>query len=212
MTTLPDFDELNNIRTTLADIVTGGEELTDDVPSRRPIDRKRIEDTIFALITMGYVYGIEVAGLDLETDIPASGERMFSVANTPTKGETFRDRINTHIDQYEATADSDPNAAQTLIERLSVVAETETHRTINTGSLDGAEEYAEAHRGQTVFKTWVTAGDERVRDTHDYLEGSTIPLNARFFTYDGDSAMYPGDFMLAENNVNCRCILRYTKA
>lgn len=210
MTTLPDFDELNNIRTTLADIVTGGEELTDDVPSRRPIDRKRIEDTIFALITMGYVYGIEVAGLDLETDIPASGERMFSVANTPTKGETFRDRINTHIDQYEATAGSDPNAAQTLIERLSVVAETETHRTINTGSLDGAEEYAEGHPNVTVLKTWITAGDERVRDSHDFLEGATVPLNARFYSFDGDSAMYPGDFMLAENNVNCRCILRYT--
>lgn len=212
MTTLPDFDELNNIRTTLADIVTGGEELADDVPSRRPIDRKRIDDTIFALITMGYVYGIEVAGLDLETDIPASGERMFSVANTPTKGETFRDRINTHIDQYEATADSDPNAAQTLIERLSVVAETETHRTINTGSLDGAEEYAEGHPNVTVLKTWITAGDERVRDSHDFLEGATVPLNARFYSFDGDSAMYPGDFMLAENNVNCRCILRYTKA
>ena len=212
MTTLPDFDELNNIRTTLADIVTGEEELTDDVPSRRPIDRKRIEDTIFALITMGYVYGIEVAGLDLETDIPASGERMFSVANTPTKGETFRDRINTHIDQYEATADNDPNAAQTLIERLSVVAETETHRTINTGSLDGAEEYAEGHPDATIYKTWETMMDDRVRDTHDYLEGMTIPLDARFYTYDGDSAMYPGDFMLAENNVNCRCIIRYTKA
>lgn len=211
MTTLPDFDELNNIRTTLADIVTGGEELTDDVPSRRPIDRKRIEDTIFALITMGYVYGIEVAGLDLETDIPASGERMFSVANTPTKGETFRDRINTHIDQYEATADSDPNAAQTLIERLSVVAETETHRTINTGSLDGAEEYAEGHPNVTVLKTWVTMEDDRVRLEHDLLDGSTIPLNARFYSWSGDSARFPGDFVSPELNINCRCLLRYSK-
>ncbi len=205
--TLPDFDELNNIRTTLTSMLA--EEVDDGTGMVSPrLDRKRYEDTIFALITMGYVYGIEVAGLDLNQDIPASGERMFEVANTPTKGETFRDRINTHIDEYESDPYA-PNAQEKLVNQLSVVAETETHRTINTGSMDGAEEYQRRHPNEMVMKTWVTAGDERVRDTHDYLEGATIPLNARFFTYDGDSAMFPGDFMLAENNCGCRCILRY---
>lgn len=207
--TLPDFDELNNIRTTLTSMLA--EEVDDGTGMVSPrLDRKRYEDTIFALLTMGYVYGIEVAGLDLDQDIPASGERMFEVANAPTKGETFRDRINTHIDEYESDPYA-PNAQEKLVNQLSVVAETETHRTINTGSMDGAEEYQRRHPNEMVMKTWVTAGDERVREEHDFLDGSTIPLDARFYSWSGDSARFPGDFISPELNINCRCILRYTK-
>ena len=196
--TLPEFDELNNIKTEISKVVLG----TD---GDWHTTRRRCEDMIFELITMGYVYGIEVAGLDLETDIPVSASRMYEVADTPTKDETFRDRIDTHFREYEETQDS-----ETLINQLSVIAETETHRAINTGGLDGAEDYQRKNPDKTVMKTWMTMLDDRVRDTHDYLEGATIPIDARFFTYDGDSAMRPGDFMLPENNCGCRCILRYT--
>ena len=201
---LPKFDELDNIRTTLKEMLA--DEVASGAGMDSPhLDRKRFEDTIFELITMGYVYGIEVAGLDLKTDLPVSASRMYEVADAPTKGETFRDRLDTHFREYEESGDS-----ETLINRLSVLAETETHRAINTGGLDGAEDYQRRNPDKTVMKTWLTMLDDRVRDTHDYLEGATIPLEARFFTYDGDSATQPGDFMLAENNVNCRCILRYT--
>lgn len=201
---LPKFDELDNIRTTLREMLA--DEVASGAGMDSPhLDRKRFEDTIFELITMGYVYGIEVAGLDLKTDLPVSASRMYEVADTPTKGETFRERMDTHFREYEESGD-----AERLVNQLSVIAETETHRAINTGGLDGAEDYQRKNPGKTVMKTWVTMLDDRVRDTHDYLEGATIPVSARFYTYDGDSAMKPGDFMLAENNVNCRCILRYT--
>ena len=196
--TLPEFDELNNIKTEISKVVLG----TD---GDWHTTRRRCEDMIFELITMGYVYGIEVAGLDLETDIPVSASRMYEVADTPTKDETFRDRIDTHFREYEETQD-----AETLINPLSVIAETETHRAINTGSLDGAEEYQRQHPDMTVMKTWMTMLDERVRIEHDFLEGATVPLDARFYAPDGDSALYPGDFMQASLNVNCRCLLRYT--
>ena len=209
--TLPVFDELDNIRTTLTEMLA--DEVADGAGMDSPhIARKHFEDTIFELITMGYVYGIEVAGLDLETDLPVDAERMREVANEPTKGEDFRERVRTHIDEYERTAAEDPDAGTKLVNRLSVVAETETHRAINTGGLDGAQGYQREHPNETLLKLWITAGDERVRDTHDYLEGAVVPLSARFYTFDGDSALRPGGFMLPENNVNCRCILRYIKA
>ena len=200
MTTLPVFDELNNIRTEISKVVLGKE-------VDRQSTRRRCEDIIFELITMGYVYGIEVAGLDLEADLPVDADRMREVAWKRTAGETFSQRIDTHFREYEETKN-----AETLINQLSVIAETETHRSINTGAQDGAQEYADTHPRETVFKTWVTAGDDRVRDSHDYLEGATVPLNARFYTYDGDSALEPGDFVKPENNINCRCILRWSKA
>jgi hypothetical protein len=207
---LPAFDELKNIRASLAPLVS---EAVADAANGKRINRRRFEDIIFELLTMGYVYGIEVAGLDLETDLPVRRERMFEVAEAPTKGENFAERTQNRITEAEEalTTESPDAVAQRLTDQLATIAETETHRVINTGSLDGAGEYTRQHPDAAVYKTWITAGDERVRDSHDYLEGATVPLDARFYTYDGDSTLEPGGFMFAENNVNCRCILRYTK-
>ena len=199
MTTLPAFDELNNIKTEISKVVLGTD--VDWLSTRR-----RCEDMIFELITMGYVYGIEVAGLDLEADLPVDADRMQDVAWKRTAGETFAQRIDEHFRQFRESADADK-----LIDQLSVIAETETHRSINTGAQDGAQEYADTHRKETVFKTWVTMQDDRVREQHDLLDGATVPLNARFYSWTGDSARFPGDFVSPELNINCRCILRFTK-
>ena len=205
---LPEFDELNNIKTTLSEMLATDTSDTIENP-RGYADRKHLEDTIFELITMGYVYGVEVAGLDFDQDFPVSRERMFESANRPTKGETFRERIEHHIDEYEASP-KDEAATEKLVNQLAVVAETETHRTINEGGYEAAERYAEEHPGVTVYKTWETMMDDKVRDEHEELQGATIPLDARFYSWTGDSALRPGDFMSPELNINCRCLLRYT--
>ena len=201
MRSLPAFDELSGIR-----MVLDAEVEAMTVAGR--YDRKRLEDIIFELITMGYAYGIEVAGLDLEADIPLNADRMREVAMQPTAGETFADRIHHHINEAEQGIVGDGR----LAEQLAVIAETETHRAINEGIMDGAEAYIGANPEATVYKQWLTMGDDRVRDTHDYLEGAVVPLEARYYSYDGDSALYPGDFMFAENNVNCRCMIRLMRA
>lgn len=201
MRTLPDFDELNTIRLTL------GEEVFAMVREDGKPNRKRCEDIIFDLLTMGYVYGIEVAGLDLETDIPVDNARMREVAMLPTAGETFAQRLDRHITEFEQSTEDVVMATDKLVNVLSVLAETETHRTINQGIMDGAEWY-EAETGQTVYKQWVTMRDERVRLEHDLLEGATVPLDARFYSWSGDSARFPGDFASPELNIGCRCVLR----
>lgn len=62
---------------------------------------------------------------------------------------------------------------------------------------------------QVVEKVWATMEDERVRTTHEFLDGVGVPLDTLFFTIDNDSARYPGDFTKAENNTNCRCVIEY---
>ena len=52
--------------------------------------------------------------------------------------------------------------------------------------------------------------DERVRDTHSYLELETVGIDDDFYTYDGDHAPYPGLFALPENNINCRCEILFS--
>ena len=93
------------------------------------------------------------------------------------------------------------------IEAIQRVAETEYHRMYNTGAYDVATEMGK--QGYTMSKVWVTMGDEKVRSTHEYIDGMAVPLDEAFFTYDGDSAMFPGGFADPSNNVNCRCWLEY---
>ena len=54
-------------------------------------------------------------------------------------------------------------------------------------------------------------GDEKVRDLHDYLDGMTIPIDAEFYTYNGDHAYYPSQFGVAEEDCNCRCWVTFSK-
>lgn len=69
--------------------------------------------------------------------------------------------------------------------------------------------YQRRSNAPLVEKVWATMEDERVRETHSFLDGVGVPLDTLFFTIDGDSARYPGDFTKAENNTNCRCTLTY---
>ena len=85
------------------------------------------------------------------------------------------------------------------------VVETDGNRVYNTGGVEGAKSVG------ATSKTWRTMMDDRVRDTHDYLEGVTVGIDEKFFTYEGDSARYPGDFEAPQNSINCRCWLEFGK-
>lgn len=215
---LPRFDELNEIRTVFENEIYGS------IAEKR-FNRKKAEDTIFELLTMAYVYGLEVAGLDLQEDIPVDRDKMRRMMLEPVAGKDFIERLNDYVKaandavgaEQEPTADvSDKipqisKVAETLVNDLSRLAETEAHRVLNESILDSALEYAKKNPDKHLTKTWATMMDDRVRETHDYLEGVTVPVDARFYTFDGDSAMAPGGFSKPQNSINCRCILRINK-
>lgn len=151
-----------------------------------------VEDTILDLLIMAYVFGQDQAASDLQTEKTATLDKLQHALDKEYDNKTWRDRI----EEYYATGN---------IEDINRVIDTETHRMYNTGAFDEAKEVPFAQ------KRWITMRDDRVRDTHEYLEGEAVPLDDLFYTFDGDSARFPGDFMLPENNCNCRCTLQYTK-
>lgn len=85
------------------------------------------------------------------------------------------------------------------------IIETESHRDYNTGVYDAA-----TVSGLSVKKRWNTMLDDKVRDTHSYLEGTTLDLEDRFYTYTGESALFPGGFGTPEEDCNCRCFVTLT--
>lgn len=129
----------------------------------------------------------ELGDLDIQSpEIRSVFNLMDSTINKEIAGKTVWERL-------EDTDD---------IERI---IKTETHRVYNTALYKTASVLGYTH------KTWETMLDDKVRDTHDYLEGVTLPIDAEFYTFNGNHAYFPGQFGIAEEDVNCRCVCTYSK-
>lgn len=187
-----EFDEIH--RLVEASIRKAGEEMPADVADLNRTPEDDIIDDLLSLMIMAYDRGVRDTNDMLATSLPVDDEKLYEAVFHRIDGKTFEDRARKHIREEHPG-------------RLIDLAESEYHRIYNTAGNDTA-----TGSGVPVTKQWITMLDDRVRDTHDFLEGVTVPMSERFYTYDGDSARFPGDFDLAENNCGCRCILKYTRA
>lgn len=171
-------------------------------PEKPPEARLKREciDEVIDLLIMTYVYGRQDAMETLEVNVPVTAQAATEMQKAIFKeiaGETFEDRINRYMDSLD-------------VESIIRVVESEITRDYAAGGRNAAK--AVQQKGIEVKKTWNTVGDERVRDSHVPLHGITIDLDDVFVTYDGDQALAPGGFTLAENNCGCRCWITYTRA
>ena len=139
-----------------------------------------------------YIEGFASAEYMLQQEEDIEDDLLFFALEKEYDGESIYTKFDDYYEQNDA-------------EKLKVLVESEFHRVYSQGGLDMAEA-----TGRDVYKTWQTMQDDRVRETHDYLEGMTIPVKEKFKTLDMDEADAPGGFTLPENNVNCRCWLSYS--
>lgn len=157
---------------------------------------QKMEDDFLSMLIEAYLLGF---GENDDVDLVKLNQTIYKEID----GKTVFDRVKTHVENED-------------VEALLVVLTTEWHRNYNQGAYDGAVTHNNSIQIQPskggkpyTMKKWVTMRDERVRDTHEYLEGVTIPINEEFYTKDGDHALFPSDFENPSNNINCRCILEY---
>lgn len=224
--TIFDFDELNSFK-------EFREELLSMKPSEVMDQKERIRDRVGWLLEFVYMLGFDRAkeelgsiAEDLEPFLPTDyrdtptgyisdtpggytemtttnggkpsenlpkdyDQRMQEAVWKEIKGKNFSDRVLEHAEMGDKEA-------------ILKVVETDGNRVYNSGGLLGA-------RGKAKFKTWETMMDDRVRETHDYLQSVTVPIDEDFYTFDGDHAPQPGGFENVENNANCRCFLSFQK-
>ena len=187
MTILP-VDEINAFEDRLKGHFT--DEGKGRIKSRQ--DAEDIIDELLDLFLLAYANGATATNTELGTAVMPSVNAVDAAVYATVAGETWRDRVLGYFDSGGTLYD------------IRRIAETDATRIYNQGAVDAV--VANNATASTV-KRWRTMGDEKVRDTHDYLEGMEVPFGSRFYTYDGDSADYPGGFSLPENNVNCRCII-----
>lgn len=191
-TAKPIFDELNVLREQIeSDLSLGTEQ-------RKLLKDDRI-DEILDMLIMAYVFGTEDADEELTVTESVVTDEMYQAVWLNIAGKNWEQRIREYYD--------DPNAT---VEDIMRVVETDTNRIYSDAVLNVGEKVSK--RGVPVSKTWETMLDDKVRDTHEFLQSVTVPINKRFTTYDGDSARYPGDFADPSNNINCRCYITVARA
>jgi hypothetical protein len=185
MTILP-IDEINALEDRLR------VHFNDEGKIKSKQDAEDILDEMLDIYLLSYTNGATATNTELGTAVMPSVDAVDAAVYAPVAGETWRDRVMGYYETGGSMFD------------ITRIVETDATRIYNQGAVDAV--IANGLEGSTS-KRWRTMQDDRVRDTHDYLEGMVVPFNERFYSYDGDSADYPGGFTLPENNVNCRCVV-----
>ena len=158
------------------------EKITETTPT------EEIEDSLLDLLIMAYVFGTDDVSKSLNEEIKPDTDKMNKSVYKKIEGKTWVERIR------EATT-------QEELERIFV---TESHRCFLDGQWDSA-------KGRATHKTWHTQEDDKVRDSHWYLDGLKVGLNDYFYTLNGDRTLRPLGFDIPSEDINCRCYLEYTK-
>ena len=184
MSNLFEWDELNLIREEARRVMALPAE-----EKKKPEVREKFCDYLEFVLCLVYAYGWhdaeEIVGI-----VPFRDGLDDKCVNLEIANMTFRERAEEWLD----------NGTEAEMLRL---IDTESVRDYNTGVLNAGEKSGLSG----IRKRWNTMLDDRVRDTHQYLEGMVVGLEDRFYTYDGDSALSPGGFENPANNVACRCVI-----
>ena len=149
-------------------------------------------DEVKDLFEMDYMLGVWDASMQLGEIVDVVYEDIQKAVDKKIDGKDYKERIEEYFE------DGTPYD-------IARVISTDAHRIYNEAV------YEAAKTAGASTKTWNTMADERVRDTHAYLEGVTVPLDAEFYSFNGDSTYYPGQWGIAEEDINCRCWLTYSK-
>lgn len=179
---LPKFDELDNLQTKIERLVT--ENYKPNMPD--------LIDTVLDFLIAAMIFGMDYANDSLKTTKKLAIDKIEKILNQETAGETWQSRI----ENYYATND---------FGMFGTLLDTESKRVFNESA------YETAKQNGATSKTWQTMEDFKVRDTHTFLQGVSLPIEEKFYTTDGDSALQPFGFSKATNNVNCRCYLEFKK-
>ena len=184
MTLFP-FDEINALESRAEALKS-----PDTAPKKDEVDK--YIDEVTDLFVMAYVYGTMEVSAELGLGIVPDESDARAVIEEKFDGKDYKDRLTDYI--------SNGTAAD-----INRVLDTDAHRIYNAAKFNGAK------RAGATMKTWNTLLDERVRDSHQYLEGVTIPMDAEFYSFRGGKTLYPGQWGIPGEDCNCRCYLTFSK-
>lgn len=90
------------------------------------------------------------------------------------------------------------------------IVRTESGRAVSQGRkelFDSLEDKAK-EKGIVIVREWISADDERTRDSHDKMNGQIADKNNQFTLPDGTKTDGPRLSGIADEDINCRCTER----
>lgn len=155
---------------------------------RLEYQQDRLESAAEYIKTLEYRLGDALEGIPYD-------EAYLNDVATEIVETTFR-----HLDEK----DEDGENYFTSEQRAVLIAQNEANTVMNRN------DFIDAKSDGKTTKTWVTEGDEKVREAHVAVDMVTIPID-QAFDVGGDQMLYPHDYEngSAENLVNCRCWCEY---
>lgn len=137
--------------------------------------------------------------------LAARGLKTFSRIN-----ETTTNKVMAIIDKgvkdrktiLEIRKDITDKVKDLSVGRATTIARTEVLTAVSLGKAAAMKDMEKVFEDEPLVKLWLTAGDDRVRDTHVDLDGEAIPVGETFengLDYPRDPS---GD---ASEVINCRC-------
>ena len=178
------FDELNSFEASLRERFADGKLVKED--------EEDIIDEMLDLFLLAYAQGNSITSDTLSFDWTPSVNDAMEVIDKEVAGKTWRQRV----EEYFASGGS--------VDDLVRIAETETHRDANAAA------YETAKKAGATKKTWHCMMLPTSRDTHIYLNGVTAPIDGEFYSFNGGKTQFPGQWGIAEEDVNCLCWLTYS--
>lgn len=134
-------------------------------------------------------------------------DRRFdrTVANTFSGGDGLTpDQIERMVARYTQNQ---------LDYRARMIARTEALRAVNQASYEAFQQAIDSGdvEANKLQHEWVTALDNRVRDSHSSMHGQKRPFGQPFISGSGSALLYPGDPSApASEVIHCRCVLATT--
>ncbi len=149
-------------------------------------DAEDIIDELLDLFLLSYAMGADSAG---GGQMPP--ETVQETLYKRIDGKTWEERV---WDYYEGGG---------TVYDIARIAATEAHRDANAAAYDAARA-----NGKTT-KVWHCMMLDSSRDDHIWLDGMKAPLDGYFYSPGGERTLYPGEWGVPEQDVNCLCWLTY---
>lgn len=186
MTSVMPFDELNTFKATLPAYFENGR-----IKSKEAYDS--LLDMLEDLFLLAYANGVESTNASLSYNYEPTLDEVLDVVDKKVADKTWRERVRDYYENGGTEAD------------IIRIAETETHRDTNEAA------YEAAKKAGATTKVWHCMMLPTSRDTHIYLNGVSAPIDGEFYSFKGGSTMFPGQWGIAEEDVNCLCWLTFDK-
>lgn len=180
------FDEINRFKETLSRHFENG-------VIRSAKDEEDIIDEMLDLFLLSVANGSASANFDLGADVHLGTKTAIDIVDREIAGKTWRDRVREYFENGGTEAD------------IARIAETEAHRDANEGA------FVTATKAGATTKTWHCMMLPTSRDSHIYLDGVSAPIDGEFYSINGGSTKFPGEWGIAEEDCNCLCVLSYEK-